>query len=265
LGLECSGVIEALGTSTDGWAIGQTVAALLPGGGYAEYALADVGCLFPVTDQLTLESAAAAPESVCTIWSNFLEAGYTPGSAVLVHGGAGGVGSMAIRLAAAHGSAVFATAGSPDRALACEQIGATRGIDYNTDDFAAAVIAATDGRGVDLVLDLVGGPYLRRNLQCLAEGGTVVVIGLMGGAAAQVDLGQMLIRRHRVMATNLRGRSPEAKTLIGRSVRRDVWQLLTSGRASPVVGARFSMHDAAAAHSAMKAGSVIGKIVLTWD
>ncbi|MDR0366505.1 MAG: NAD(P)H-quinone oxidoreductase [Bifidobacteriaceae bacterium] len=264
LGLECSGVVAELGPNVEGVAVGDQVAALLPGGGYAEFAVADAACTFPVQAPLALADAGAAPESACTVWSNFVEAGYTPGSPVLIHGGAGGVGSMAIRLAAALGSPVFATAGGADRAQACQALGAARGIDYKTEDFAEVVLAGTQHRGVDLVLDVVGGPYLEPNLRALAPGGTVIVIGLMGGATAEVNLGRMLNKRHRVMATNLRGRSVQQKAVIGRAVRHDVWGLVMDGRAAPVIGARFPMANAAAAHAAMRAGDVIGKILLTW-
>jgi putative PIG3 family NAD(P)H quinone oxidoreductase len=263
-GLECAGVIGQMGPGVEGWNVGDRVAALLPGGGYAEYAVADSACLLPVPPSLPLDQAGAAPESVCTVWSNFVEAGYVAGTPFLTHGGAGGIGSMAIRLGAALGSPVFATAGSPDRARACEALGASRGIDYRTEDFVRVVAEGTMGRGVDLVLDVVGAAYLERNLAALADGGTLAVIGLVGGSRAELDLGLLLRRRQRVMATNLRNRSAEDKARVVRAARRDVWGLVEDGRAAPVVGARFPMAEAAAAHAAMKAGSVLGKIILTW-
>ncbi|MDR2253711.1 MAG: NAD(P)H-quinone oxidoreductase [Bifidobacteriaceae bacterium] len=264
LGLECSGTVAELGSAVADWQVGDQVAALLPGGGYARYAVADSVCLFPVYG-VPLGDAGAAPESACTVWSNLLEAGYRPGASVLAHGGAGGIGTMAITLGSALGSPVVATAGSPRRAQACEALGAVRGVDYRGEDFVAAVHEATDGRGADVILDVVGGPYLARNLAALAEGGTLVVIGLMGGARAEVDLAAMLRRRQRLIATNLRGRSLDAKARIVREVLRDVWPLITSGAAAPVIGARFQMHDADQAHAALKAGDVVGKILLTWD
>ncbi|MDR3360902.1 MAG: zinc-binding dehydrogenase, partial [Bifidobacteriaceae bacterium] len=212
-----------------------------------------------------LADAGAAPESVCTVWSNLVEAGYQPGDRLLTHGGAGGIGTMAIRLGAALGSPVFATAGSAERARACEALGAVRGIDYKTEDFAQAVLEATGGEGVDLIIDVVGAAYLESNLKALATGGAVIVIGLMGGVRAEVDLGRMLSRRHRLMATNLRGRPRKGKAQIVADARRDVWDLVTGGQAAPVIGARFPMAEAQAAHAAMKAGELVGKILLTWD
>ncbi|MDR2567513.1 MAG: NAD(P)H-quinone oxidoreductase [Bifidobacteriaceae bacterium] len=265
LGLECSGVIAELGPQVEGWSVGDKVAALLPGGGYAEYAVADAACLFPVTGALALADAGAAPESVCTVWSNLREAGYLAGAPLLVHGGAGGIGTMAITLGAALGSPVFATAGGAERARACEELGAARGIDYKNEDFAKVVLEGTEFRGVDYILDVVGASYLENNLKALAAGGTLAIIGLMGGGAAQVDLARMLSHRHRIMATNLRGRERGDKAAIGRAVRRDVWPLVVSGRSAPVIGARLPMSEAGAAHSLMKSGSVVGKILLLWD
>ncbi|MDR1634129.1 MAG: NAD(P)H-quinone oxidoreductase [Bifidobacteriaceae bacterium] len=265
LGLECSGVIAELGADVDGWSVGDEVAALLPGGGYAQYAVADAACLFPVTGSLALADAGAAPESICTVWSNLTEAGYEAGAPLLVHGGAGGIGSMAITLGAALGSLVFATAGGDERARACEQLGAARGIDHTSEDFPQVVLEGTGFRGVDYIIDIVGGPYLERNLKALAVGGTLAIIGLMGGSAAQIDLGRMLSHRHRVMATNLRGRTRPDKAAICRAVRRDVWELVTSGRSAPAVGARLPMSQAQDAHALMKSGSVVGKILLVWD
>jgi putative PIG3 family NAD(P)H quinone oxidoreductase len=265
LGLECSGAVAALGPDTAGWRVGDEAAALLPGGGYAEYAVADIGCLLPVGGALSLVDAGAAPESVCTVWSNLVEAGFERGASLLAHGGAGGIGTMAIRLGAALGSPVFATAGSAERARACEALGAARGIDYHAEDFAAVVREATNAEGVDVILDVVGAAYLERNLACLAAGGTLAIIGLMGGSKAEVDLGRMLARRHRIMATNLRNRPPAGKAAVVRDVRRDVWGLVADGPAAPVIGARFAMADAAAAHAAMKRGDVVGKILLAWD
>ncbi|MDR0594271.1 MAG: NAD(P)H-quinone oxidoreductase [Bifidobacteriaceae bacterium] len=264
LGLECSGAIAEVGPGVEGWSVGDEAAALLPGGGYAEYAVADSACLFPVAGGLTLEDAGAAPESVCTVWSNLVEAGYQAGARLLAHGGAGGIGTMAVKLGAALGSPVLATAGGPERARACEALGAVRGIDHRAEDFTRVVLEMTAFRGVDFIIDLVGGRYLERNLKALAVGGTLIVIGLMGASTAEVDLGRMLTHRHRIMATNLRGRSRPAKALIGRQVRRDVWDLVTSGPAAPVIGARLPMAQAQAAHALMKQGSVIGKILLTW-
>jgi putative PIG3 family NAD(P)H quinone oxidoreductase len=266
LGLECAGTVAELGPGVEGWAVGDRAAALLPGGGYAQYAVADSACLLPVPPGLDFAAAAAAPESACTVWSNLVEAGYRPGAALLVHGGAGGIGTMAVKLGAAMGSPVFATAGSPQRARVCEALGARRGIDYKSEDFAAVVLEGTAGAGVEVILDVVGAAYLERNLAALAAGGTLAVIGLMGGSRASLDLGRMLGRRHRIMATSLRGRTRQDKARVVGQVRRDIWDLVAAGPsapAAPVVGAHFPLPDAAAAHQAMKSGAVVGKIVLT--
>ncbi|MDR2347357.1 MAG: NAD(P)H-quinone oxidoreductase [Bifidobacteriaceae bacterium] len=265
LGLECSGTIAEVGAGVEGWSIGDRVAALLPGGGYAQYAVADAACVFPVGGAMDLADAAAAPESICTVWSNLIEAGYKAGGPLLAHGGAGGIGSMAIRLGTALGSPVFATAGGAERARACQALGAVRGIDYRSEDFVQVVLEETESRGVDVIIDVVGAPYLERNLRALAVGGTVAVIGLMGGAVAELDLARMLSQRHRVMATNLRGRSRAEKALIGRRVRSDVWDQVASGPAGPLIGARLPMSEAESAHALMRAGSVVGKILLVWD
>ncbi|MDR1440912.1 MAG: NAD(P)H-quinone oxidoreductase [Bifidobacteriaceae bacterium] len=264
LGLECSGVIAELGEEVEGWSVGDEVAALLPGGGYAEYAVAESACLFAVGGSLPLEDAGAAPESVCTVWSNLYEADYQAGAPLLAHGGAGGIGTMAITLGTALGSPVFATAGGPERVQACETLGAVRGIDHRAEDFVQVVLEETDFRGADFIIDVMGAAYLERNLKALAWGGTLAVIGLMGGSVAEVDLGKMLGHCHRVMATNLRGRSPADKALICGRVRHDVWDLVTAGRSAPVIGARLPVAEAAAAHALMKAGSVVGKILLVW-
>jgi putative PIG3 family NAD(P)H quinone oxidoreductase len=265
LGLECSGTVTEVGAQVVGWNPGDQAAGLLPGGGYAQYAVVEQGCLLPVPGSLPLEDAAAAPESVATVWSNLTEAGYTPGRSVLAHGGAGGIGTMATTLATALGSAVYTTAGSADRARACEDIGAAGAFDYNAGDFAEAVLDATGGRGVDFILDIVGGSYLEQNLRALTQGGTLIVIGLMGGSRAELDLGRLLNRRGRIMATNLRNRPQASKDGIVRRVLEEVWPLVTGGESAPVVGARLPMADAAEAHRLMKSGSVFGKIVLTWD
>jgi putative PIG3 family NAD(P)H quinone oxidoreductase len=263
--LECSGIVAELGRGVTSWQVGDPVAALLQGGAYAEYAVADAACLLPVASALTLRDAGAAPESAATVWSNLTEVGYVAGAPLLVHGGAGGIGTMAITLGSALQSPVFATAGTAERVQACEQLGASRGINHKTEDFVQVVLDGTDGRGVDVILDVVGAAYVERNLAALAEGGTLAIIGLIGGAQAELDLGQMLRRRHRLMASNLRNRSSEDRAAIVHRVRHDIWELVCSGRASPVIGARFPMARAEAAHAAMLSGSVIGKILLTWD
>ncbi|MDR1825952.1 MAG: NAD(P)H-quinone oxidoreductase [Bifidobacteriaceae bacterium] len=265
LGLEVSGVIEQVASQSDtAWRVGDQVCALLPGGGYGEYAVAEAAHLLPRPANLPLPDAAALPEAACTVWSNLLEGGFTPASTLLVHGGAGGIGTMAVALAAAMGATVYATAGAPERVAAVERLGAARGIDYKQADFAQVVMEATGGRGVDVILDVVGAKYLEPNLACLAVGGHLMVIGLMGGAKAEVNLAKMLARRQTLAVTNLRNRTAADKAAIVDQVHRDVWPLVESGRLPLAIGTRMPMVEAAQAHELMRRGQVTGKILLTW-
>lgn len=269
LGLECSGRIAALGPDLPeghGWSVGDEVCALLSGGGYAERVAVPVGQLLPVPTGLTLVEAAALPEVVCTVWSNvFMLAGLQPDETLLVHGGASGIGTMAIQLARSVGAQVFVTAGSQEKLEACRALGASVTINYRDDDFVAAVRDATGGRGVDVVLDNMGAKYLARNVDALAVNGRLVVIGLQGGTRAELDLGALLAKRAAVLATVLRARPPGEKATIVASVREHVWPLFEAGEVRPVVHRVLPMTEAGRAHEIVEASEHIGKVLLALE
>ena len=259
-GLEGAGWVDALGPGVGGVAAGDAVCALLPGGGYAEYAVAPASHCLPLPDGMGLREAACLPETFFTVWSNvFLRAGLRGGERFLVHGGASGIGTTAIQLARAFGARVFATAGGPERAAACERLGAERGIDRHAEDFVAVLRAAG---GADVVLDMVGGPYLGRNLQALAEDGRLVQIAFLQGAKAECDLSLVMRKRLTVTGSTLRPQSVAAKAAIAESLRREVWPLLAQGRLAPVVEAELPLGQAAEAHRRIEANAVVGKLVL---
>ena len=260
-GLEVSGVVAAAGPDS-GWAPGDRVAALLDGGGYAQQAIAPAAQVLPVPDGMDLVDAAALPEAACTGWSTLAAAGLAPGQWLLVHGGSGGVGSLAVQVGAALGAHVIATAGGPERAARCRGLGARVVVDHRAEDFVAAVADATDGRGVDVVLDVVGAAYLERNLAALAVGGRLAVIGLQKGRRAELDLGALLSRRLTVLGTTLRSRPAAEKAGIVAAVRSEVWPLVADGRVRPVVHARLPLTEAARAHRMLAAGEVFGKLLL---
>lgn len=269
LGLECSGRVAALGPDLPeghGWSVGDEVCALLSGGGYAERVAVPVGQLLPVPTGLTLVEAAALPEVVCTVWSNvFMLAGLQPDETLLVHGGASGIGTMAIQLARSVGAQVFVTAGSQEKLEACRALGASVTINYRDDDFVAAVRDATGGRGVDVVLDNMGAKYLARNVDALAVNGRLVVIGLQGGTRAELDLGTLLAKRAAVLATVLRARPPGEKATIVASVREHVWPLFEAGEVRPVVHRVLPMTEAGRAHEIVEASEHIGKVLLALE
>lgn len=260
-GLEVSGVVAAAGPDS-GWSPGDRVAALLDGGGYAQRAIAPAAQVLPVPDGVDLVDAAALPEAACTVWSTLAAAGLAPGQWLLVHGGSGGVGSLAVQVGAALGAHVIATAGGPERAARCRELGARVVVDHRAEDFVAAVVDATDGRGVDVVLDVVGAAYLERNLAALAVGGRLAVIGLQKGRRAELDLGVLLSRRLTVLGTTLRSRPAAEKAGIVAAVRSEVWPLVADGRVRPVVQARLPLTEAARAHRMLAAGEVFGKLLL---
>lgn len=269
-GLEVSGVIEALGSEVAGWQVGQRVAALVDGGGYATHAAVPATQLFTVPSGMGLVEAAALPEAVCTVWSNLVGAAHlTAGQTVLVHGGAGGVGTVAVQVAVALGARVLVTAGSQDRVDACVALGAEAGFVYRTTDgssFAEAlpglVQEQTDGRGADVILDVVGAAYLDANLRSLATGGRLVVIGMQKGTRAELDLGRLLASRASVVGTTLRARPRSEKAAIVAAVREHVWPMLEDGRLRPVVHAEVPLRDASRAHELMDSGAVLGKVLL---
>lgn len=260
-GLEVSGVVAAAGPDS-GWAPGDRVAALLDGGGYAQQVIAPGAQVLPVPDGVDLVDAAALPEAACTVWSTLTAAGLAPGQWLLVHGGSGGVGSLAVQVGAALGAHVIATAGGPARTARCRSLGARVVVDHRAEDFVAAVADATGGRGVDVVLDVVGAAYLERNLAALAVGGRLAVIGLQKGRRAELDLGTLLSRRLTVLGTTLRSRPAAEKAGIVAAVRSEVWPLVTDGRVRPVVHQRLPLTDAARAHRMLAAGEVFGKLLL---
>jgi putative PIG3 family NAD(P)H quinone oxidoreductase len=264
-GLEVSGVVAGHGPGADAaaWPLGARVAALLPGGGYATLAVVPAALLLPVPDGVDLVDAAGLPEAVCTAWSNLVDAGrLRAGETVLVQGGSGGVGSVAVQLAAALGADVVATAGGPERAARCRDLGARVVVDHRTEDVAAAVRAATDGRGADVVLDVLGAGGLATNLAALATGGRLVVIGTQRGSRGELDLGLLMARRASVIGTTLRARPLDEKARIVADVRAGAWPMLADGRLRPVVHARLPLDRAGDAHRLLDSGDVFGKLLL---
>jgi NADPH:quinone reductase len=263
-GLEVAGAIVGVGADAGRWKIGDEVCALLAGGGYAEFAVAPAVQCLPVPRGLDLVAAAAIPETFLTVWSNVFERGRLQrGEWILVHGGSSGIGTTAIQLARARGSRVLATAGSAEKCAACERLGAERAVNYHDVDFVAAVREQTDGRGVDVVLDIVGGDYLPRNIEALAVDGRLVLIALQGGSNAQIKLTPVLIKRLTITASTLRARTIREKGRLAAAVQVHVWPLLESGTVKPVIHSTFPLRAAADAHRLLESGRHIGKIVLT--
>ena len=266
LGLECSGVISEVGEGVAGWSVGDEVCALLSGGGYAERVAVPAGQLLPRPAGVELATAAALPEVVCTVWSNvFMLAGLRRGDSFLVHGGSSGIGTMAIQLAARAGARVFTTAGTQAKLDVCRELGADVAINYRDEDFVERVRAETDGRGVDVVLDNMGAKYLDRNIDALAVGGRLVIIGMQGGAKAELNIGKLLSKRAAVHATALRSRPATGsggKAEIIEAVRRDVWPDVERGTIRPIVDRRLPMSRAAEAHTAVEASEHVGKVLL---
>ncbi len=264
-GLEVAGTVAAIGNGVRNWERGARVCALVSGGGYATRCVAPAPQCLPAPDRLDFVAAAALPETFFTVWTNVFDRGrLVSGETALFHGGTSGIGTTAIQLAFARGARVFATAGSDEKCRAIEALGAERGINYRTEDFAAVVKELTGGRGADLILDIVGADYFARNIAALAVGGRLVEIGLMGGKTmASVDLGEVLRRRLTVTGSTLRARTVVEKGAIAEALRREVWPLLEAGRVKPVIYRAFPLDDAAAAHRLMESSEHIGKIVLT--
>jgi NADPH:quinone reductase len=263
-GLEIAGEIVALGAKVSGFSIGDKVTALLSGGGYAAYAVAAAPLCLPVPQGLSMVEAAAIPETFFTVWTNLFERGRCKaGDTVLIHGGTSGIGSTAIQLAAAWGARVFATAGSPDKARACERFGAIRGIDYRTEDFVEVLRTETDGHGADVILDMVAGSYVARNMEIAALEGRIVMISLLGGSRAEINVGVIMMKRLTLTGSTLRSRTVAQKAAVADAVRRNVWPLLAAGRVRPIIYATFPLAEASAAHRLMETSNHIGKIVLT--
>ena len=263
-GLEVAGRIAALGPKTGRWREGDHVMALLAGGGYAEFCTVPAAQVLPVPDGMSLTDAAAVPETFFTVWSNVVERGrLEEGQTFLVHGGTSGIGTTAIQLAVARGATVLATAGGREKAQACERLGAKRGIDYRAEDFVEVVKAQTDGRGADLILDMVGGPYVERNIEAAAVDGRIVQIAWLQGAKVSANFTKLMLKRLTWTGSTLRARPVAEKGAIARALEAEVWPLLASGRIRPLVHATFALTDAAKAHALMEGSTHIGKIVLT--
>jgi putative PIG3 family NAD(P)H quinone oxidoreductase len=266
IGMECSGRVAAVGSGVSSWQPGDEVCALLAGGGYAEKVAVPAGHLLPAPPGWDLVDAGGLPEVACTVWSNLVGvAGLRAGELVLIQGGTGGIGTHAIQVAAGLGARVAATAGSPERLERCRELGAELAIDYHDKDIADQLREATDGRGADVILDNMGASALADNIDRLAPGGRLVIIGLQGGTKTELDINKMLRKRATIAATNLRGRptdGPDGKAAIVAEVRSGLWPLLESGRVKPVVHARLPMNEASEAHRLLGEGGVIGKLLL---
>jgi len=263
-GLEVAGTVTALGPDVTGVSVGDEVTALLSGGGYAEYAVAAAPLCLPIPAGLSMVEAAALPENYFTVWTNLFErGGCQAGEDVLIHGGTSGIGTTAIQLAKAFGARVFATAGTHAKARFCESLGAVRGIDYRTEDFVEIVKNATDGKGVAVILDMVAGTYVQRNIEAAAVEGRIVVIAVQAGARAEIMMNKLMIKRLTLTGSTLRPRTVAQKAAVAEGVRKNVWPLLAARRVRPIIHASFPLAEAAEAHRLMESSSHIGKIMLT--
>jgi len=262
-GLEVAGSVVRVGEGVEQWRVGDQVCALTPGGGYAQYCLTPAGQCLPIPKGLDLLQAASLPETFFTVWINVFERGrLAPGETLLVHGGSSGIGVTAIQMARAFGHRVFATAGSTEKCAACEQLGAERGIDYRSEDFVEVVKQLTGGKGADVILDMVGGEYVPRELRCLATDGRLSLIAFLGGTKATLDLSDILFRRLTISGSTLRPRSVEYKTSVALALRQRVWPLLEAGAIRPVIYRTFPLFEAAQAHALMESSTHVGKIML---
>ena len=265
-GLEISGIVEAAGPGNENASVkpGDAVCALLAGGGYAEYVSVPAEQVLPLPPGVDMIGAAGVPETVFTVWSNVFERGrLVAGERFLVHGGTSGIGTTAIQMARARGAVVFATAGTPEKCAACVRLGAERAINYRTEEFAEVIRAATGGQGVDVILDMVGGPYVAKNVESLAPDGRLVYIAFLQGARVEVNLATIMMKRLTLTGSTLRARPPAEKGRIAREVEREVWPLFGSGAMRTCVHATFPLENAADAHRALEAGDHVGKIILT--
>lgn len=262
-GLEIAGQVVAVGRSVDNIAIGTKICALVEGGGYAEYCIARAGQCFPVPDGLPMAEAAALPETLMTVWHNLFERGYAAdGDTVLVHGGTSGIGSMAIKLCNLIGIKIIVTCGSDEKCEAARKMGANHAINYKSGDFVEEVKRLTDGGGVNIVLDMVAGDYVPRNLQCLADDGRHVTIAVQGGMSAEINMAMVMMRRLTLTGSTLRARTPAFKALLTDEIYRTVWPDVEAGKLRPEIDKIFPLADAAAAHAYMESGAHVGKILL---
>ena len=262
-GLEIAGTIVAVGPGTDDAMIGQQVCALVAGGGYAEYCIARADHCLTVPSGIAMAEAAALPETLFTVWHNLFQRGYArDGETVLVHGGTSGIGTMAIKLGRLFDLKVIVTCGSDEKCAAALEIGAHHAINYKAHDFVEEVQRLTDGKGVEIVLDMVGGSYLPRNMACLADDGRNVTIAVQGGMKAEISVLEIMRRRLTLTGSTLRPRSNTFKALLADEISREVWPLVATGELSPLIHSRYPLHQAAQAHAQMEAGDLVGKIVL---
>ncbi|MEL6583326.1 MAG: NAD(P)H-quinone oxidoreductase [Pseudomonadota bacterium] len=262
-GLESAGIVEAVGPGVSRWRVGDEVTALLPGGGYAEYVVTPAEHALPKPQNLSWEEAAALCETIFTVWVNVFErGGLTAGESFLVHGGSSGIGTTAILMAKARGARVFTTAGSPEKCAACEALGAERAINYRDEDFVEVVKGATGGKGVNLILDMVAGDYLKRDVAALAVDGRLSIIATLGGPKAELNFAAVMVKRITITGSTLRPRSVGFKARVAAELEREVWPLIAAGKLSPVMDQSFALEDAADAHRRMESSDHIGKLVL---
>lgn len=263
-GLEIAGSIVAVGPDTAGFKVGDKVCALVSGGGYATHCLADVGTVLPVPENLSMVEAAALPETVFTVWHNVFErGGLKEGQWLMVHGGSSGIGTTAIQMAKALGAKVIVTAGSAEKCAACEELGADRAVNYKEEDFVPVVKDMTGRAGCNVILDMVGGDYIDKNIQCASEDGTIIQIAFLRGAKAEANFMRLMLKRISLTGSTLRARPKEIKTAIADAIKTKIWPLIKSGRISPVIDRTYPLADAASAHARMETSQHIGKIVLT--
>lgn len=264
LGLEIAGTVIALGSGVKSHAIGDDVCALVGGGGYAEYCIADAPLVLPIPDGFSFIEAAALPETFFTVWTNVFDRGrLKSGESILIHGGSSGIGTTAIQLAKLRGATVYATAGSKQKCQSCQDLGAKRAINYKEEDFLEVIQAETDGKGVDVILDMVGGDYIEKNLAALALNGRLVNIAFLNGPTAEINFMPLMLKRLTMTGSTLRPRTVAEKAEIAQSLGLEVWPLLNTGAIKPVIDSTFPLAQATAAHALMEASTHIGKIVLT--
>ena len=265
-GLEIAGTVAEVGSNVTRWKVGDKVCALVMGGGYAEYCNAPEGQCLPVPDNLSMIEAASLPETFFTVWTNvFDRAKVQPGESLLVHGGSSGIGVAAIQMAKALGSTVYVTAGSNTKCKFCEELGATKAINYKTENFAEVIQQLTNNKGVNVILDMIGGDYTPGNIHSLAEEGRLVMINTMKGKDVQIDLSQVMRKRLIITGSMLRSREIEFKSVIARNLEKHIWPLLASGKIKPIIHSVFPAENAAEAHQLMESNDHMGKIVLTFD
>ena len=263
-GLEVAGEVVAVGPETPRWKIGDKVTALVAGGGYAEFCVAPAPQCLPIPGQLSMVEAAALPETFFTVWTNVFQRGrLQAGETLLVHGGSSGIGTTAIQLASRSGSRVFVTAGSAEKCSICRELGASVAIDYRTEDFVRVIERETGGKGVDVILDMVGGDYINRNLQCLAVEGRMVHISFLKGTKAEINLASLMVKRQTITGSTLRPQSVAQKGAIAKAVEEKVWPLVAAGEVQPQIHATFPLEQAADAHRLMESSIHVGKIMLT--